>query len=130
MEKREGLVKPLAERIKEELYKRVSSNVNMEEVFNALETAYKNKPNFPVIVCVDECDKTIKINRGERCGICISPEIETEFIKAIHNEGFFIVADFETQSSSRYLIYLSESIFSAMRMKHSIDNKIWNGIYF
>lgn len=130
MEKRDGLVKPLAERIREDLYKSVSSDVNMEEVFNALEIAYKNKPNFPVIVVVEKCDKTITINQGDGCGIQISPEIETEFIKAIHNEGFFVVADFETKHASRYLIYLNDSIYSAMSIKHSIDNKIREGIYF
>lgn len=130
MEKRDGLVKPLAERIKEDLYKSVSSNVNMEEVFDALEKAYKNKPNFPVIVVVEKCDNTIKINRGDKCGIQISPEIEIEFIKAIHNEGFFVVADFETKHVLRYLIYLNDNIFSAMSIKYSIDNKIREGIYF
>lgn len=130
MEKREGLVKPLAERIKEDLYKSVSSNVNMEEVFDVLEKAYKNNPNVPVIVVVEKCDNTIEINLEDRCGIRISPEIETEFIKAIHNEGFFIVADFEKKTALRYLIYLNDNIFSAMSIKYSIDNKLREGIYF
>lgn len=124
MEKTEGLSKPWAKCIKDDLYDKYASQLNMDEVYETLHKFFMNTPSGYYEITAED-DYEIAMQESD---MKMPSAIVGEFIKKLKDEGFFVAELYTVLKFTRYRIYLNE--FYGRQMKYYIDTNEVKGFCF